>query len=94
MSVTFDEARRVVYEDMRRTWKRSQGTLVTLPGGYEDDTHWQVVAGAKQWLVDRDSAFQLMDAPAILVNKRTGNITRLTVLDNFKRLNEMTPVGA
>lgn len=94
MAVTFEEARRIVFGALRPEWKRSQGTLVTLPAGYEDDTHWHVIAGARQWLVDRDDNFSIMDAPVLLVNKKTGTVERLSVLEDADRLRRMTPVGA
>lgn len=94
MSTSFAEARRIVEEDLRPAWRRSDGTLITMPDGFEDKTHWQVRAGAREWLVDRNGDFVTFDAPAYLVSKETGKLEKVDVLPNLERLNKMTPVSA
>lgn len=89
--ITFEQARRSVEHLMRFDWQPDHGTLITLPTGFEDAGHWRVVAGAREYLVDRDVDFNLMDVPAFLVSKSTGAITQLSVVDNFDQLDGMTP---
>lgn len=91
---TFDQARQVVLSYLFPQWIRQMGTLVALPTGYENDTHWQVIAGAKEALSGDDSAFQLMDGPAFLVDKETGELTLVNVITSLDELYAMTPTGS
>jgi hypothetical protein len=91
MTVTFDDARRRVQIHLAAKWSDQLGTLTTLPEGFEDATHWRVVAGAREALVDGDDDYQLMDAPALLVDKRTGAVTEVSVLDHLDQLDRMRP---
>jgi hypothetical protein len=89
--ITFEEARSIVQRSLQRSWQPAHGTLITLPTGFQNDTHWRVIAGAREYLVERDSDFDIMDAPAMLVSKRTGEVSRLVVIGNLDLLGRMTP---
>lgn len=89
--ITFAEARRRVQIHVAARWTDELGTLTTLAGGYQDEKFWRVVAGAREALVDHDPSFHVMDMPALLVNKQTGAIEELDVIDSFDRLDAMTP---
>jgi hypothetical protein len=93
VTYSFEDARRKAADALRPEWPEDAGTLTVLDYGWEDDTHWQVIAGAAEWLVDRDHNFALMDAPALFVSKATGKVERLPVLANLDRLDRMRPVG-
>lgn len=69
------------------------GDLYVAPYGAEDETHWQVVYGNREALVDDDPVFVLMDAPIALVSKATGEIEWLDYLPNMARVNAMRPFG-
>lgn len=58
--------------------------------GREDATHYLVVAGAREALVDGD--YDLMDQPALLVAKATGRLEPAPVIDSLNRLEAMRPV--
>lgn len=92
--VTFEEARATVDHALRPGWPRDGGTFVVLPYGWEDDRAWLVIAGAREALVDGDDSFSVMDAPALLVDKATGQLERLPVVANADRLDAMRPAGA
>lgn len=92
MAVTFEQAREVVELALRSEWPADGGTLVTMPYGWEDAQSWQVVAGAREALVDGDSDFELMDSPAFLVDKETGRLEQAVKIAVLDRLDEMTPV--
>jgi hypothetical protein len=92
MTVTFADARSLVQKQLNREWGKTPGTPTTLSRGYQDATHWQVVAGAREYLIDGKPGFELMDAPVWLVSKATGEITKLTAIDSFDRLGKMTRV--
>jgi hypothetical protein len=89
--ITFEEARLIVERSLHGSWSPQLGTLITLPVGSQNATHWRVVAGAREYLVEHDDDFNLMDAPAMLVSKRTGEVSRLVVISNLDLLGSMTP---
>jgi hypothetical protein len=93
VATTFSEARRRVQIHLAARWSPELGTLTTLPQGFEDATSWRVIAGAREALVDGDADYELMDAPALLVDKTTGAVSELSVLDNTDRLDRMRPTG-
>lgn len=92
MAVTFDEAREIVLAELKREWKPVNGTLMVSLDGFEDARYWQVIAGPAEWLRDQDMNFEQFDVPAYLVNKETGKMTRLSVIENLERLGRMTAV--
>jgi hypothetical protein len=89
--ITFEEARDLVAADERDSW--TLGTYMVATYGYEDDTHFLVVSGARESIVDGDINFAVFDQPATLVNKTSGAITRLSYLLNYERLSAMTIIG-
>jgi hypothetical protein len=91
--LTFAEARALVAAELAPGWPSRLGTFHVRPTGYEDDRAWLVVVGAREWLVDGDEDFVVFDAPAILVDKRTGRIERLVVIEHLDRLGAMQPVS-
>lgn len=90
--VTFREARQIVEDALRPEWPADGGTLVTLDHGWQDDQSWHVVAGAREALVDGDRDYQVMDQPAYLVDKATGRLDELAMIESLDRLDAMTPV--
>jgi len=89
--VTFEQARAIIEASLRPHWPTGYGTLTTLPTGRQDATHWRVTAGAREYLIDGDDDYDLFDAPAYLVSKEDGSITRLVVIANLDRLDSMRP---
>lgn len=71
----------------------------TEPWGYEDDTVFHVMQtppDAPAPLIegmDPPPSQGVMDQPAILVNKATGEVELVPVVGSFERLEAMTPVG-
>lgn len=91
MSVTFAQARVLVEADLAPIWTEDDGTLMTTDYGAEDETHWRIVYGAKEFIIDNDHDYIFYDAPARLVSKKTGEVT-LVAWDD-PRLDKMSPVG-
>lgn len=89
--ITFTEARQLVYELFAPHWKPEMGELITLPRGYENATHYQVVVGARE--AEDDPDFSLFDGPIPLVDKETGEIQVTDFLSSLELLEAMTPVG-
>ena len=87
--VTFSEARQFVAAELAPGWPPRLGTFHVSPTGYEDDRAWCVVVGAREWLVDGDHDYTIMDAPSILVDKATGQVEHLSVIEHLDRLGAM-----
>ena len=84
MVLSFDDARAVVHAALAPTWPADLGTFVVSPEGYEDDQSYLVDAGAQE-AMDGDLDFTIMDAPMLLVDKRTGELSELSFLENQDR---------
>lgn len=92
--ITFDEARSIVEEAGIR--KPASGTYYVAPWGWEDANACHVVAGAREWIVDGDSDLSFappLDDSVILVNKRSGTVSRVSYSADRARIEAMTPVG-
>jgi len=91
--VTFQQARDTVDRALRTGWEPDAGTFMVAEYGWQDADAWQVVAGAREALVDGDAAYTRMDAPAYLVSKATGELSMVPLLEVLGRLQAMDPVG-
>lgn len=54
------------------------GTYMVATWGREDATHFQVITGAREDLVDHDPAYQPVEAPVWFVDKATGAVDHAT----------------
>lgn len=90
----FEDARRIVREKYAAQGRYAgPGTAYVAPWGWEDMTHWRVVLGAREALVNGDDDFTWLDAPVFLVNKATGGASVVTMIENLDRVQAMRPVG-
>ena len=94
--VTFDDARRLVRDHLLDRWTAQDGRLVVGERGFQDSTHWRVVASA----VPVEEADDEVAPPppgledrAFLVDKTTGEVTEVSVAGNEARWQSMTPWG-
>ena len=93
--ITFDDARRLVRDHLLDRWTGQDGRLVVGERGFEDATHWRVMASAVPIEDPEDDpapAANLADR-AFLVDKTTGDVTELPVAGNEGRWEAMTPWG-
>lgn len=96
MSVSFDRAREIATSQCKPEWEAragGRGTFHVADWGFEDADAFSVVVGARESIVDGQDGFTEFDARAILVDKSTGQLSRVHYLPNRARLSEMTPVG-
>lgn len=91
--VTWAEAREIVRRALTAEWTAHHGTLYVEEEGRQDAEHYLVVAGARESLVDEDPDYDLMDQPALLVVKATGELELAPVIGIMAKLDAMTPVG-
>lgn len=88
--ISFDDARRIVEEAGIN--RPDRGTYYVSPDGFEDAEAYNVLAGAREWIVDRSENF--LPRPGgteILVSKKTGKITRTVYVADRARFKAMTP---
>lgn len=93
--VTFDQARDIVRALEEPTWP-GPGTYMVADWGAEDATHWRVVTGAREHLVDDDRTYGQFDAPVWFVDKTTGAAHWSVYLPGnltAGKLEDMTNVG-
>ncbi|MFK0042438.1 hypothetical protein ACIQTW_21590 [Paenarthrobacter sp. NPDC090517] len=90
-ALTFEEARTTVRESRESLWE-GLGTYTVADYGWEDETSYLVVEGAREYLEDNNDEFVVMDAPAIFVDKATGIVLEADFLAVAGRVQAMTPV--
>lgn len=91
---TFKDALRLVADVVGEDWpKLGMGTMYVDPNGYEDATTWAINVGSREFLVDGDPRWQLMDPPLVLVDKRTGEVNITQYLLVADQIDKMTPVN-
>ena len=93
--VTFDDARRIVRDHLLNRWTAQDGRLVVAERGFQDSTHWRVVASAVPVEEGEDEVAPppRLDERAFLVDKASGEVTELPVAGNEARWQAMTPWG-
>lgn len=92
-AVTFDEARDIVERWLKPQWGKDNGTLVTMEYGYQDQFWWQVIAGARENLIEGDTDFSTLDLPATFVSKVNGKLECVPFILAFDRMDRMKPYG-
>lgn len=71
--VTFDEARELVRALEEPTWP-GPGTYLVADWGREDVTHFHVITGAREDLIEHDPAHRPVEAPVWFVDRVTGAV--------------------
>lgn len=91
---TYAEARDAVDRELAPLWGDTRGTFYVAPEGYEDDTSFFVPWGAREWLVDGDPSFVLLNGAATFVDKVTGFVSMTLYVEEAARIDRMSPVTA
>lgn len=92
--LTFQQAREAVARHIVPRWPGPEaGHPFVADWGSEDGTHWEVIAGAKEYLAGGDESFVMLDWPVFLVDKVTGDVEEAVFLEVLDRLGRMEPVG-
>lgn len=95
MSTTFEQAREIAAARNAPAWRDlgNRGEYMVAPYGYENADAWLIVDGAREYLVDGDDSFEVMDKPLTLVMKDSGELFTMQYLENPELIDAMTPVG-
>lgn len=92
MAITFAQAKEIVRAAEESTW--TVGTYQIEADGWEDATHYLVVRGAAEAMGDNpDPNFVIIPGVLPLVSKATGEIEYVVLLEEWNRLDAMTPVS-
>lgn len=91
-SVSFEDARAIAASVLSAEWA-GPGTFMVAAWGYGDDEAWNVIAGARESIVDSDPDFLMLDDRVLLVDRWTGELTQHHYLDLWERLDRMSAVG-
>lgn len=68
------------------------GEFYVAPDGYQNDDFYLLPYGPKEYVDKDDITFEIADLPAALVNKRTGEVLLITVLDNLEFIEAFEPI--
>lgn len=93
--ITFAQARKAVQAVNEPAWEDQdmKGTYMVAEYGKEDDQFFLVIDGAREAMEGDDPEFIVMDQPAMLVDKETGQVFECVFLEVVDRIQAMTEVG-
>jgi hypothetical protein len=91
--ITYEEARGVALLNLLPLWGEDDGTLHIEPEGFEDDQAYLVPYGAAEALIGGLFEFERLDAPWLLVDKRTAQPVLVPMLEGLARVEAMRPTG-
>jgi hypothetical protein len=92
MPIHFSDAVAAVYALRQQNWRGTIGTLHVSTNGLEDDDDFLVVWGAREWLVEGNPSYELLNNTATLVSKETGEVRDVPATSIFDKVDGMTPV--
>lgn len=88
---TYAEARAIVDRELRPQWGDTAGTFYVDEQGFEDDTSYFVPWGAREWLVENDPSYVLINGAATFVDKATGAVVLEPMVACLERVDRMAP---
>lgn len=92
MTLSFEQARRRVETARRPKWE-GPGEYMVQDYGYENATHFNIIDGPREFLVDMNPDYLVPNDVVTLVDKATGAISTTTYPISAEYLDNMTPVG-
>lgn len=91
MIENYEAARAAVDAAKRPLWDGA-GTFYVDTTGFENDRHYLVPWGAREWLVDGDEAHLLINGVWTLVNKITEEVVDVLAIESMALVDSMRPV--
>jgi hypothetical protein len=88
--ISYIEATAIVARGLADSWE--PGTFYVDPEGFENNELFMVPYGAREWLVNEDDTFLVMDSPIALVNKETGELDLVVYLENQELIESLTTI--
>ena len=90
--VTFDQAREIARDALKDEFDLEHPMYIA-EWGAENDEWWEVPVGLKEWLVDFNRDFLIIDSTTYLVNKNTGEFRYAHCVDDAELLSTFCPYG-
>jgi hypothetical protein len=90
--LSFAEARGAVLRVRRADWRATGGTLYVSPEGFADADDYLVVWGAREFLVDGDLDYLLVDNTVTFVSRTTGKVRDDVMVLSFDKVDGMWPI--
>jgi hypothetical protein len=90
--ISFEQARDRLLTSLIPVWEDTPGIPYVADHGLEDDDWFQIDFGAREYLVDGDEDFMIMNNMVAFINKDTGIIESYMTPEVFDRLDKMKPV--
>ena len=91
--ISFEDARAIVTAKLLPDWNAVEGTFYVADYGWENDQFYSLAVGAKEFLVDGNRDFFVVDDVLYLVEKKTGRYVETVAYENLDFLKTLTPVG-
>ncbi len=91
--ISFEDARAIVSAKLLPTWNPLEGTFYVADWGWENDEFFSLAVGAREFLVDGDEDFRVVDDLIYLVEKKTGRYIETVAYENLDLLDSLTPYG-
>ena len=88
--ITYNDAIVILTNNLAPSW--DVGTFYVDPNGYEDAESFLLPYGPKEWLVDDNEEFLLMDLDVAIVNKTTGALEFINYLSNADYIEAFTNI--
>lgn len=87
---TYQAAHEAVEREIGPLWGDTPGTFHVAAEGFEDADAYMVPWGAREWLVDGDTGFILLNGAVTFVDKMSGFVSIDTMVTNLQRIERMT----
>ena len=91
--ITFEQAQAIVAAELLPDWNSNLATFHVADWGWQTDEYWMVPAGPREWLVEFEIGFMILDDEMYLVDKKTGEFIKTVAYRNTDLLRRMEPYG-
>jgi hypothetical protein len=89
--ISFKEAQTIVSSQLKSKWNSIGGTFHVADWGSENEKYWQIPVGAREFLVEGDLDFQIIDDQIYLIEKQSGEFTIIIGYQNLDLLETLKP---
>jgi hypothetical protein len=93
MSILFADAVRTVQVRLEANWNNTVGTPYVSPSGLRDEDDYLVSWGAREWLVDENPDYLLMNGVVTFVSIESGQVRDDLMILNFDKVDRMTAIS-
>lgn len=91
--ISFEDAREIVRAALLPEWSDPEGTFFVADWGSENEQYYCLAVGAREYLVDNDRSYFIVDNTLNLVEKSTGKYLTVPASENLDLMASLTPIG-